>query len=313
MIQHNNLTAPKQEIRDSLNPHKGRLIGNTIATGVDAYDDAEIVLLGCPQDEGVRRNGGRPGASKAPLEIRRQLYKFPAPDDFHDGDLADLGDITMQDTLEKTHALQKDIVQQALADGKRVVVLGGGNDISYPDISALAATSENPLAINIDSHFDVRGSDVRHSGTPYRQVLEENILSPSQLIEVGCKPEVNLDEHTRYLKDAGVRIVWLDELRKANVIDHLTKVLTETEYDAIFWGIDMDSVRTSDAPGVSASYPIGLAAEDIYDIAAVAGTDPKSQVLEISEVNPEYDVDNRTTKLAAQIIMRFLRLARYVQ
>ncbi len=308
MIQRNNLTAPDRGIAKGKDPRKGRLIGDAIAQDLDAYDDAKVVLLGCPQDEGVRRNRGRPGADKAPREIRRQLYRFPAPDGFQDGELVDLGDVVMQDSLEKTHARQKDIVQQALADGKRVVVLGGGNDISYPDISALAAVTENPLAINVDSHFDVRGSEVRHSGTPYRQVLDEKILSPGQLIEVGCKPEVNLDEHTRYLREAGVRIIWLDELRKARTTDHLTDLLSTLSYDAIFWGIDMDAVRTSDAPGVSASYPIGLAAEDIYDIAAVAGADPRSRVLEISEINPEFDVDNRTTKLAAQVVVRFLRL-----
>ena len=37
---------------------------------------ADIVIVGCPQDEGVKRNGGREGAAAAPEAIRRQFYKL---------------------------------------------------------------------------------------------------------------------------------------------------------------------------------------------------------------------------------------------
>src|SRR5688572_23523424 len=46
------------------------------------------VLVGFPQDEGVRRNGGRPGAAQAPGEVRRWLYRLTPWDPAHDLDLA---------------------------------------------------------------------------------------------------------------------------------------------------------------------------------------------------------------------------------
>src|SRR5207237_988175 len=79
----------------------------------------------------------------------------------------ELGDIVPQDTLEATHRVQKEWMQQLLRDGKRVVVLGGGNDISYPDCAALADVVPNLLAFNIDAHFDVREDTPCNSGTPY--------------------------------------------------------------------------------------------------------------------------------------------------
>src|SRR3954452_18537801 len=38
------------------------------------------VLIGFPSDEGVRRNGGRPGAAAAPNAVRRQLYRLTSWD-----------------------------------------------------------------------------------------------------------------------------------------------------------------------------------------------------------------------------------------
>ncbi len=72
---------------------------------------------------------------------------------------------------------------------------------------------------------------------------------------------------------------------------------------AIFWGFDLDSVRASDAPGVSAPSPVGLTAEQICRIGTIAGRDARTRVIEFSEVNPTLDIDGRTSRLAALILM----------
>jgi arginase family enzyme len=41
-------------------------------------------------------------------------------------------------TLEETHETHCEVITQILRDGKRVIVLGGGNDVSYPDGVAMA-------------------------------------------------------------------------------------------------------------------------------------------------------------------------------
>src|ERR1700694_5463437 len=64
-------------------------------------------LIGFPQDEGVRRNHGRPGAAEAPNEIRRWLYRLTPGDPRRHADLAtlpplDLGNLRMEGNLEDT-------------------------------------------------------------------------------------------------------------------------------------------------------------------------------------------------------------------
>jgi formiminoglutamase len=281
-------------------------LGENVTRGVQEYETADVVLIACPQDEGVRRNQGRVGTAKAPMEIRRALYKSPYREDLLSVTLCDLGDVKIAGSLEETHEIHETIVRQVLADKKRIIVVGGGNDISYPDICALASVHKNLFAINIDSHFDVRRNEIRNSGTPYRQLLDENIITGDNFIETAQKQETVPLSNIQFLASKNVRIVWLEELKQQGAFAFFTQVIKTTKAHAIFWGIDMDAVRSAEAPGVSAPFPVGLTADEICEIGTLAGSDPRSKVLELTEVNPEYDVDNRTSRLAALVILKFL-------
>ncbi len=271
------------------------------------YSRSKFVLLGCPQDEGVKRNHGRIGAADAPNQIRKSLYKFAVPAGLKRGDLFDAGNTIIGETLEETHETQTKIVSQIIRDGKKLIVLGGGNDISYPDCAGLALNYKKFLAFNIDSHLDVRKNKVRNSGTPYRQLLEEKKIEPKNFFELAVQPFANSDIYQVYLTKKKVKIVTLDQFREKGIQKTLRAILKSNKLKAIFWGIDMDSVRSSDAPGVSASYPTGLTAEELLSIAQIAGKVKRSRVFEISEVNPKYDIDSRTCKLAALAITEFIR------
>jgi len=278
--------------------------GEVVRTDERAYDAAQVVILGCPQDEGVRRNRGRPGAAQAPDEIRRCLYRL-AVANLGSLPIVDLGDTVIQATLEKTHALHREVVAQVIRDGKTLVLLGGGNDVSYPDCAALVSVAGEILAFNVDAHFDVRADAVRNSGTPYRQLIEEGLLQPDRFYEMGHQPFANSLTYVRYLRERGVHVHSLADLRERGLIQAFRDAL-RTKADAIFWGFDLDAVRAADAPGVSAPTPLGLTADEFCQIAALAGSDPRTRVAEFSEVNPKYDVDKRTCRLTAVAIWHFL-------
>ena len=98
-------------------------LGEVVSHEPEAYDAADLVIVGCPQDEGVRRNGGRVGAADAPDAIRGQFYKLTT---FNIRKrIFDLGNINICPTLEGTHDAHREVVTQLLRDGKRVIVLGG--------------------------------------------------------------------------------------------------------------------------------------------------------------------------------------------
>src|SRR5207302_6849163 len=90
--------------------------------GPPALRPGRPVLIGFPQDEGVRRNGGRVGAAEAPREIRRWLYRLAPWDCETDSDLAalgplDLGNVRIDSDLEQTQAALGEVVGAVLRAG----------------------------------------------------------------------------------------------------------------------------------------------------------------------------------------------------
>ena len=281
-------------------------LGDKVLYKKKQYPNCNVVILGCPQDEGVRRNKGRPGASLAPIEIRKALYRYPVSSSHTHLQLFDIGDIPIGENLEQTHKTHSEIVRQLIKDRKKVIVLGGGNDISYPDCKALAAEINSVLVFNIDRHLDVRTAQPLNSGTPYRQLLEEDIISPELFHEVGINSFANSPIYIDFIKEIGAHIHYLGDLRSAGIKDTIENIVNGSQAEGIFWGFDLDVVRAVEAPGVSDPSPMGFTAREVCEIADVAALDPRTQIIEITEVNPKYDIDGITSKLAANIIMRCL-------
>ncbi|MEP6925285.1 MAG: formimidoylglutamase [Pyrinomonadaceae bacterium] len=294
-------TRPSESLFFKRNDRNDVRLGETVSTDKGDYTLADIVILGCPQDDGVIRNYGRSGAAAAPDEIRRAFYKLT---NFGvNTQIFDLGNTIIQPTLEETHDVQTAIVQQLLRDNKKIISLGGGNDISYPDCKALCLETDNVLAFNVDAHFDVRADELRSSGTPYRQLLAEKLIEPQNFYEIGYQPEANSPIYFEYLQRLGVHTISLEEFRQIG--DFSLEIFKLHNDRPLFWGFDVDVVRSSDAPGVSAPSPIGLMADEFCDLAALAGFQPNTRIVEFTEVNPNYDRDGQTAKLVAIAMHRF--------
>ena len=104
-------------------------LGDIVLYKTKKYLNCNVVILGCPQDVGVRRNKGRPGASLAPIEIRKALYRYPVSTSHTHIQLFDIGDIPISDNLEQTHETQSEIIRHLIKDGKKVIILGKPHNI----------------------------------------------------------------------------------------------------------------------------------------------------------------------------------------
>src|SRR5437867_3437153 len=87
-----------------------------------ALRPGRAVLVGFPQDEGVRRNQGRPGAAQAPAEIRRWLYRLTPCDGQDEVDLRilrplDAGDLRIAGPLEQSQAELAEVIAAILSAG----------------------------------------------------------------------------------------------------------------------------------------------------------------------------------------------------
>jgi formiminoglutamase len=287
-------------------------LGDIVSTDRTEYAKADIVILGCPQDEGVRRNNGRVGAAEAPAAIREQFYRL-TPFNIKKR-LFDVGDITIGSSLEETHETHCAVMKQLLLDGKQVIVLGGGNDISYPDGRAMGEVfgPQKWIGINVDSHLDVSIAEQRNSGTAYRQLLEEGFLLPNYFYEVAYQTHFASPVYYKYLRDLGVHRISLEILRSREQADLELKenirhrFIGQSASLNTFFGFDIDAVRASDAPGSSAPSPLGLRAGEFITLVKYAASLANTKVVEFSEVNPKYDIDNTTSRLVAIAMHRFI-------
>jgi formiminoglutamase len=304
-------SRPDESLFFRKNDRNDPRLGEIISANEADYDDAQIVIVGCPQDEGIVRNHGREGARFAPDEIRREFYKL-TPFGIK-AKMFDIGNTIIQETLEQTHEAHCQVVSQMLRDGKTIISLGGGNDISYADGCAMAEVfgKANWIAINVDAHFDVRADFPRNSGTPYRQLLEEKLLRPDYFYEIGFQPQLASPVYYRYLQNLGAHLVSIDQLRSRGTADvEIREMVRETfiKHSSslnTFFGFDLDAVRSSEAPGVSAPNPYGLRAGEFLTLVQFASKLVNTKIIEFTEVNPKFDVDNRTAKLVAVAMHKF--------
>ncbi len=281
----------------------------------DGREECDIGIVGVPFDEGVRLSGGRIGAAKAPDAIREQLARYGTAYNVRENadlarlSVADMGNVTPTKNSAAMHKRAEDAVGEALAKAEAVIVLGGGNDISYASVRALArATKGRVGGANIDAHFDVRpvvGGKLT-SGTPYRRLLAEGVIDGKHFAEIGAQGHVNAKAHRDYLVKKHASIILLSAVRKLGP-DRVMEMLAKKtrSCDALFVSIDIDVVAQAFAPGSSAPSPDGLFPEDVLRFAHLAGKSAKVRLFEIMEVNPLFDVDGRTSRLAANLILEF--------
>ena len=286
-------------------------LGEIVLSEPKDYDAANLIIIGCPTDEGIVRTGGRPGAALAPDAIRGEFYRL-TPFGIN-RKIFDFGNTKVGATLEETHEAHCRLVTQFLRDGKKVISLGGGNDVSYPHGCAMAEVfgRENWIAINIDAHFDVGAATERNNTTQYRQLLTESLLRPDYFYEIAYQPHYASPIYYRYLQNLGVNLVSLDQLRSRETADTEVRELVRGKFInhssalSTFFSFDLCAIRSSDAPGVSSPSPIGLRGGEFLTLVQFAAKLVNTKIIEFSELNPNFDEDNRTTQLVAIAMHRF--------
>ncbi len=279
-------------------------------------EPGKAVLVGFPQDEGVRRNQGRPGSAEAPEEIRRWLYRLTTCDCEANVNLAecpalDLGDVRIAGTLEETQEVLAELIAAILEKGAVPVVLGGGHETAYGHYLGYVAAQKSVGIINVDAHLDVRPClDGRgHSGSPFRQALEHptHSLPGSQYACLGAQPHSVSREHYLFAQQHGCLVRWCHDVRQSldrhfrQERDRLAAVGCQ-----VYVTIDADAVRASDVPGVSAPNSLGLQGREVIACAHLAGCSPQVASFDLVEINPACDRDSQSARWAALVVWSFL-------
>jgi len=305
----NNLTPPDASLFFSRQDPRDPRLTETAAFRRDGRG-AEVAIVGYPDDEGIRLNGGREGARLAPAAIRRWLYKMTPHPRRTPRPFTDAGDLVLDGDLGARHDRAATVVKSFLADDVRVLGLGGGNDWAYPDGLGLLQTARTkPLILNVDAHFDVRDlSRGPNSGTPFYRLLESGV--PFDFVELGIQGHCNARAHWEYVEAKGGKILTNEEYLESglSLLEFTTRELGDwlLKRRPCFLAIDLDAFAHPLAAGSSAAWPLGITPHEFWPLyqALLARLDVR--VLGLYETSPPLDVAHATTKWAAQLAHGFL-------
>lgn len=285
------------------------------------FNRKTIIIQGAPDDTGVLKNRGRAGASGGPDGIRAAFYKMAWPlDPKFEKQIQwfDAGNIPVEaKNIVATHTHAQNATTQHAQTGATVIALGGGHDFAAPHFLGWAKgimTSDKKKKtfglINIDPHLDVREleNNEPHSGTPFRQILDSNMLAGKNFVEFGARDGRNARAHMTYCQKNKVRVRLFEELcTKPNMLGPFKLELARLEKTTTDIGltIDMDSCR--ELEGVSAAPVIGFSALELCQMAFTAGASKKVGFLELAEVAPALDPTGRAARIAAEVLFWFMR------
>jgi formiminoglutamase len=271
---------------------------------------APAVILGFASDEGVRRNKGRTGAAAAPGAIRAAL----GPLAFHlDRTVADAGDVVVADgALEAGQVRAGAAVASILDAGRLTVMLGGGHETAYASYLGVAGSEAvrggRRLGIlNLDAHFDLREEPLPSSGTPFLQMARAEAAAGRafRYAVVGISEPNNTKALFATAAQLGVQYLADEDCTDARVQDFVADFLAGV--DVLYLTIDLDVLPASVAPGVSAPAAYGVPLPVISAVCRQVAASGKLLHVDVAELNPAFDIDGRTAKVAARLVNTLLR------
>lgn len=260
-----------------------------------------VALLGFASDEGVERNHGRPGAAAGPAALRGALGSLAL---HHPHPLYDAGTITTQGTdLEAAHQRLSDAVESLSRAGHLPIILGGGHETAFGSHRGVFRAQGLLQIINLDAHFDLRTADVPTSGTPFKQISELVGREDFDYSVLGISRPNNTPVLFDEAAALGVTVV-LDEdvltMDRAQLRATIDSICSGAK--PIHLSIDLDVLPANQAPGVSAPAGLGVPLNIIRELALTIAATGRLALVDVVELNPQFDTDSHTAKLAARLI-----------
>ncbi len=267
----------------------------------------ETVFMGFACDEGVRRNNGRPGAAGGPLAFAAQWE--------HVTHVIDGGLYTMQSqALSLFQQTFSRAVAKTMDSGRTVLAVGGGHEITWAMHLAMLQCAQNesmPLIghINFDAHFDLRPYfNGPNSGTSFRQIADERRHNdlPFHYLCLGLDTNSTPEFLFRTAREHKVQFHLNTEVQNWQTPDWIQCIETfAASVDRLYVTLDLDVFRADTAPGVSAVAKNGLDPEALMPVFSHISTMPAVACIDIAELNPVYDIEGVTAKLAVESALHF--------
>jgi arginase family enzyme len=255
----------------------------------------KVALLGVPDG----RNSPNNGSSKAPDEIRGQLYSLARiPGKIK---IVDLGNMKQGNQFNDTIAGLTDILAILIREDIFPVIIGGSSALITAIDRVMIVLKQKYNMIAVDPRIDFSNERGVSDSFSYLNTIVRNTKSTlNHYINIGYQTYLNDQQVLNRFIRRHSELIRIGDVRQAI---YLTEPLFRDSEAALF---DISAVRQSDAPGTAIPSPNGFYGEEICLLARYAGISDRLKIFGLFDVNPDLDIRSQTAGLAAQILWFFL-------
>jgi len=257
----------------------------------------DIAIFGVMDD---RQSIDNQGCSLAIDSFREKFYLL------HEGPfksrIADLGNIKAGHTVSDTYMAVKVVVSELIKQGIVPIIIGGGQDLTYPQYMAYEKLEQKVELIVVDKAFDLH-EDEKGETTSQSYLNKIFLHDPNYLFNYS-----NIGYQNYYVSRESLKVMdklFFDTHRLgvfSRKIEHIEPVLRNADIISF----DMGAIRSSDACGNANASPNGFYGEDACQICRYAGLSDKLTSIGFYEFNPAFDQNGQTAILLAQMVWYFI-------
>ena len=283
-----------------------------VSLGEERIQDVEIGIIGVPWDSGTTN---RPGPRHGPRQLRdastmiRAEHPVSGVRPYERSNCADLGDVSInpadiEDSMNRITAFY----EKVLGKGIKPLTAGGDHLTSLPVLRALA--DKGPLGmIHFDSHTDLfhsyfDGTMFTH-GTPFRRAVEENLLDPKRVVQIGIRGTQYDTEDLDFAKSVGIRVIKIEEFFDRGIQDVMAEAREIVGEKETYVSYDIDFIDPAFAPGTGTPEVGGPNSYEALKVVREL-TGIKIVGADMVEVSPPFDPSSNTAFLGVSIMFELL-------
>ncbi|WP_306005181.1 agmatinase [Aquicoccus porphyridii] len=283
-----------------------------VPPGHARFGEVDIGLVGVPWDSGTTN---RPGPRHGPRQLRdastmiRAQHPLSGLRPFEAVKCADLGDVgpnpaDISESMERITAFYDQILDAGIVP----LTAGGDHLTSLPVLRAVAKSGPVGL-VQFDSHTDLYhsyfGGTMYTHGTPFRRAVEEGLLDPKRMVQVGIRGTMYDSEDMDFARANGIRIITIDEFFARDINDVMEEVREIAGSGRTYVTYDIDFVDPTFAPGTGTPEVGGPNSyQALQVVRGLAGLDIVGA--DMVEVSPPFDASGGTAFLGASIMFELL-------
>ena len=283
-----------------------------VVPGQTRFGEVQIGLIGVPWDSGTTN---RPGPRHGPRQLRdastmiRAEHPVSGLRPFEAARCADLGDVgpnpaDIQDSMARITAFYREVVGAGILP----LTAGGDHLSSLPILRAVA--QDGPVGmVHFDSHTDLYhsyfGGTLYTHGTPFRRAVEEGLLDPERVVQIGIRGTMYDREDMDFARSVGIRIIPIEEFHAKGPEAVMAEARAIVGQGATYVSYDIDFVDPTFAPGTGTPEVGG--SNSFQALQVVRGLEGVRIVgADLVEVSPPFDPTGGTAFLGASIMFELL-------